>query len=68
VVFERVLDPVRRVEDRGLQEVAVPLPPGANGRLDLCVASAGTGDPSRDWGFLTGVAFEVEPARSDLPR
>jgi hypothetical protein len=58
VLFERVLCPVDRAEDRGIQEAAIPLVEDGGGLLVLGVASFGGGDPSRDWGFWTGIEFD----------
>ena len=57
-LFERILDPVERPEDRGIQRVSIPLPEAATGRLEVRVTSARDGDAARDWGFLTDVEFD----------
>jgi hypothetical protein len=58
ILFERILDPVNRPEDRTIQHFALELPSNASGRLVLSLAGAGVGDESIDLGFWTGLEFD----------
>lgn len=58
-VFYRLLDPQRRTEDRGVQQVSLVLPPVTPGeQLSLAIDAGPDGNASWDWLHLSRFGFQ----------
>jgi hypothetical protein len=57
IVWERALDPARRVDDGKMQEIDVEIEVGPGEEIVLATDPGPAGDAERDWVFWTEVAF-----------
>ncbi len=57
-LFNRFLDPAKKIEDRGLQQFNLPLDYLSGGRLYLSIEPGPTGNFSWDWTAWSGIEIE----------
>ena len=57
-LYRRLLDPLQKKNDRGLQHFAVQLPPRTDGKIYLRVNNGPQNDTGWDWTGWTGIAIK----------
>lgn len=58
-LFQQLLRPLIRPEDRGAIDLEVELPPGAEGEVEFIISPGPAGDSNFDWTFWENLHFEV---------